>query len=202
MFTANLSVTDKVTPSPQIVALTGSGTAAVPSDFGLTLTQTTQTVDPGALAQFTITVSTLTGVYSNPVVLSATGLPPGATVTFTPPAVTPGSGSASSVMSIQTLPSSAANRAPRSPRSPAEAPILAALCVPPLLGIRRVRRLSAKLPRMILLFSLVALSLLPFAGLIGCGGGYFGPKPTTFTVTVTGSSGSTQHSTTIMLTVE
>jgi hypothetical protein len=36
----------------------------------------------------------------------------------------------------------------------------------------------------------------------GCGGGYFGPTPQTYTVTVTGTSGSLQESTTVSLTVQ
>ena len=38
--------------------------------------------------------------------------------------------------------------------------------------------------------------------LSGCGGGYFGPPPQTYTITVTGTSGSLAESTTISLTVQ
>ena len=48
-----------------------------------------------------VLVNPLGGSFNNLVTLSATGLPPGATVSFAPPAVTPGSTGASSVMSIQ-----------------------------------------------------------------------------------------------------
>ena len=43
-----------------------------------------------------------------------------------------------------------------------------------------------------------------FGGLISqeaCGGGSSGPGSTTYTITVTGTSGSTQHSTTVLITV-
>jgi hypothetical protein len=45
------------------------------------------------------------------------------------------------------------------------------------------------------------LLLAATANLSGCDGGYFGPAPKAFTLTVTGSSGGTQHSTTVTLTV-
>jgi hypothetical protein len=41
-------------------------------------------------------------------------------------------------------------------------------------------------------------------GLSGCvsGSGFFGPPSTTYTITVTATSGSLQHSTTVLLTVK
>jgi len=53
-----------------------------------------------------------------------------------------------------------------------------------------------------MLLCLAVLALLPTLALSGCGGGYFGPAPKTFTVTVVGTSGSLQESTTLSLTVQ
>jgi hypothetical protein len=53
-----------------------------------------------------------------------------------------------------------------------------------------------------MLLVLAVLAMLPMLALSGCGGGYFGPAPQTYTVTVTGTSGSLQESTTISLTVQ
>jgi len=53
---------------------------------------------------------------------------------------------------------------------------------------------------------MLLLGLVFFSGvvtLVACGGGSnSGPKPTAYTITVTGSSGATQHSTTVMVTVQ
>jgi hypothetical protein len=53
-----------------------------------------------------------------------------------------------------------------------------------------------------MLLGLAALAILPLLALSGCAGGYFGPTPQTFTVTVVGTSGALQESTTISLTVQ
>jgi hypothetical protein len=54
-----------------------------------------------------------------------------------------------------------------------------------------------------LLAALGVLSLGVGAGLSGCGsGGYFGATPTSYTVTVTGTSGALNHSTTVTLTIQ
>jgi Cu/Ag efflux pump CusA len=52
-----------------------------------------------------------------------------------------------------------------------------------------------------MLLIIAVLSLLPILALSGCAGGYFGPTAHTYTVTVSGTSGSLQQSTTVTLTV-
>ena len=196
--TAAISVTDNAAASPQSVTVTGTGSA---STYVVNFPTPTQTIQPGSLAQFNLVVNPLGGSFNNLVTLSATGLPPGASVTFLPPAVTPGSAGASSVMSIQTTTGLArlARPGPR-PRSPV--PLLALLAGLPLLGLagsfRRLRRTSGRW----VIVMLVALALLPMLALSGCGGGYFGPAPQTYSITVTGTSGSLAESTTISLTVQ
>jgi hypothetical protein len=49
---------------------------------------------------------------------------------------------------------------------------------------------------------LLALSLAPILALAGCAGGYYQHSPQAYTITVTGTSGSTAHSTSVTLTVE
>jgi hypothetical protein len=53
-----------------------------------------------------------------------------------------------------------------------------------------------------MLLGLAALAILPTLALSGCGGGYFGPVPQTYTVTVVGTSGSLQETTTVSLIVQ
>jgi hypothetical protein len=177
-----------------MASLSGSGVAA--GDFTLSSTTPSLTIDQGRAAQYSVVVASTGGTFSNLVTLSATGLPNGATVTFAPVAVTPGSGSATSIMTIQT-PRLYGNATPmRLPWLPTAVPTLitVALCIP--LFLRRRRKLQG------LLSSLLLCALLSAAAaLTGCGGG-FGRPPATYTLTVTGTSGTDFHSTTVNLTVQ
>ena len=70
---------------------------------------TTQTVAPGQPAQYGLMIQPLAGPLSYPVILSATGLPPGATVSFNPQTITVGASAVNFTMTIQTA---AASRCP------------------------------------------------------------------------------------------
>jgi len=197
-FTAAIAVTDNAAGSPQSAAITGIGSAG---SYTVSSSNPSQSVQPGAVAQFSIQVNPLGGTFNNLVTLSATGLPTGAQVSFLPPAVTPGSAGAPSVMSIQTSTGLARLALPKSQRQN-PVPLLALLAGIPLLGfagsLRRLRQTSQRW----MLLGLAALAILPMLALSGCGGGYFGPNPQTFAITVTGTSGALQESTTISLTVQ
>lgn len=161
----------------------------------MSATPSAETVNYGGLATFQVTVGSVNGGFSNAVTFSAAGLPTGATATFTPASVTPGSASSGSVLTIQTASLTAQVR-PHSIR-PWVPGVTLALCIPLLWWRRRGRmwRLGATL--------LCSLLTLGAAALTGCGGGYYSQAPAqTYTITVTGTSGSTQHSTTVTLTVQ
>jgi hypothetical protein len=192
-FTATVSVADNATGSPQTVTLSGTGVAA--PDFSVSASPPTQTVNAGSAATYNITVAAINGDFSNPVTLSATGLPTGATATFAPPAVTPGGESAPSVLTIQTGTAQAQiHRQGRWPWMPAAT---LAFCIPLLWSRRRNRQRLLTTGLLCMLLSVGATML------SGCGGGYYAQPPSqTYTITVTGTSGSTQHSTTVTLTVQ
>jgi hypothetical protein len=193
-YSATVSVADNAAGSPQVAMLTGVG--IVSTDFGVTAPTPTGTIPNGAVAQFTIDVTALSGSYTNPVVMSVTGLPAGATASFSPGTVTPGSASATTVLSIQT-PSLLARST-----GDGHTTWFAELLLLPLLAVRRVRRKLARMPvslRALLLFAVGLGILFPLAG---CGGGFFGPMAHTSTLTVTGTSGAVQHSTTVTLTIQ
>jgi hypothetical protein len=195
-FSATLSVADNASGSPQTTALSGTGSSAVTPTFAVSSTTTPQTVQPGSSAQYTITVAAQNGAFSNPVTLAAIGLPTGATATFSPASVTPGSTSATSTLTIQTA-AIAMNTPPRNPRWPLTVPVLALISFLFLPGKRGRRWITMAV--------LLIASLGAVTALTGCGGGFGLVKvltPTTYNITITGTSGSTQQSTTVQLTVQ
>jgi hypothetical protein len=190
-FSATLQVTDNASGSPQSTTLNGSGTP-LPS-FTISSSGGAQTVQPGGTATYTITVTPQNGAFTNAVALSATGLPPGATPAFTPPSITPGSASATSTLSIQTAATTASARP--SSAWPLAAPALAIIGLLFLPGKRRRRWIT--------LGVLLSASLCAFTALTACGGGFaLTQQSQTYTVTVTGTSGSDVQSTTVQLTVQ
>ncbi len=161
-------------------------------DFTVASSTGRQLIPPGASANFTIAVSSMNAPFTNPVTMSATNLPPGATYTFTPAAVTPGAAGANSTFTVSVPPQS--NMASRSRRL---GPVAFALLLLPFAWLKRHRRN----PQRLLLWILVAL--VSFGAVSGCGeGGYFSQTEQTYTITVTGTSGSVVHTTTVTLTVE
>ena len=177
-------------------------------DFNFTLasigpTATTQTVIPGGTATFNFNLLPIGGPFTFPVTLSATGLPPGATATFTPNPVNIGSSPASFTMTIQTAkPIGALHRSGYFGRGTIA---LGLLLLP---FSRRFRRNAGRMKR-ISLCACVLLSFALIAGLSGCGtdSGFFGQPQQTYTINVIGTATGTgvvvlQHTTTVTLTVE
>jgi hypothetical protein len=72
----------------------------------------------------------------------------------------------------------------------------------PLLGSRKLRGKLRQLPGGVISVVLALALLGGVAATTSCGGGYFGGPPQQYTITVTGTSGTLSHSTTVMLTVK
>jgi len=168
------------------------------ANFTIAATPPTQTVNPGDTTVYTVSLSGAGGVaFNSPVTLTATGLPPGATVTFGTTTYVPGVGPTPTSMTIVTSPTVAMVKPTRGGSD-----IYYGLLLLPLLGIRRIRKKIRALPRGIA-YGLAALVVLAGLGaMTGCQGGYFGGPPQTYVITVTGTSGTLSHSTTVTLTVE
>jgi len=179
-------------------------------DFNLTLGTTTssnQTVVPGGVATYIFNLLPQGGSFTLPVTLSATGLPPGATVTFAPQAVMLGASPASSTMAIQTAAAGAAlhRNGPFSTGYRSGTIALGLLLLPFSRSLRRkVRGI-----RPLALSAALILSCVAIGCLTGCGSGsgFFGQPQQNYTIkvlgTVTGSGGATlQHSWTVTLTVQ
>jgi len=191
-FSATLSVADNAAGSPQTVSLTGTGTVPPPPTFAISSNTTAQTVQPGGSAQYSITVTPQNGAYSNPVTFSATGLPSGATATFSPASLTPGSSAAATQLTIQTAaPVNAAGIGSGWPIAASVLPLLGLL-----FGVRQLRR------RWVTLAVLLFASLGTLTALTGCGGGFGLTTSTHYSVTVTGTSGAIQQTTTVQLIVQ
>lgn len=162
------------------------------------------TVEPGHAVVYTFTLQPLNGAFNYPIILSATGLPPGATATFNPVTITLGSATTTTfTMTIQTVSMASMHRPGLATDATAA---LALLLLPFSLGSRR-RRKSVRSFGKLFLGLLVLLCMA--APLIGCGtgSGLFGQSSQTYTPSVIGTAtgadaGTLQRSTTVTLTVE
>jgi hypothetical protein len=182
----------------------------VVEDFGFAVaanSKTATTVEPGSAAAYTFTVSPASPATTFPaaIALSASGLPTGATYSFSPSGIAAGLGSTTVTLTVTTPRTSLAAGQSPSPHSPASKwPSLAlALLILPLAG--KLRRAGRKWSRLLPVLLLLVTGLAALAGLSGCGGvasGYFGHAQATSTITVTGNSGSLSHSASVSLTVE
>ena len=194
---ATIAVTDNAAGSPQSSSLTGTGAAPVAAaDFGISASPSTQSVVGGSAAKYAVAVTSVDGTFTGQVSLSATGLPAGATVTFSPSTVSPGSAGASSTMTIETAALQTVGRNENDrPGWKTGAPALAVIFF--LIPLRRLRRWRGLV--------CVALAGWAVAALSGCGGGFGlaapSVQPLHATVTVTGTSGTLTHAATVQITV-
>ena len=136
--------------------------------------------------------------YPGAVTFSATGLPPDATISFSPNTVAvPGSTTPIKV-SVQTASQHAAVRRLIDGGSS----MALALMLPPFATSRRMRRSGRKY-----IFALIVLlgGVAATTGLTGCGyngNGFFGQAPQTYNITITATSGTIQHSVNVTLNVQ
>jgi hypothetical protein len=193
-----LYVSDNASGSPQTASLTGTGYTG--GNYTVASPTAPQTVKPGGSAAYTINVSVTPNgdIYNNPVTLTATGLPQGATASFSPVTVTPGTSTATSMMTVRT----STNYALLAPVSGSKWPIssLALMFGGAWALFRRKHRerFGRLLTMMLLLGAMGAATM----GLMGCGAGFAQVQPKTYTITVTGTSGEQTQTTTVTLTVE
>lgn len=194
-------------------ATSGTSTSAVipitvsaAASFGVTAPQTPFVLVQGGSVSIPIMVPPVGGPFNSVVTMSATGLPTGATASFNPPSVTPGTTGATTALTIQ-LATAAGSVAPlaRAPRTPQRPfPIFPAGALTAALAILGFL-VTYRRPRALRL----AFAAVAFAGAVilfaGCNGGFSGGQRTTpgnYTVTVTGTSGAQHVSTTVTLAVQ
>jgi CSLREA domain-containing protein len=173
-------------------------TVAVPVlDFSLTtLGPATATVAPGGTISFLFTISPIYGSYPTAVTFTVTGLPPGATYTTSPAMLAPNAGPQAFTVSIQTASTTAASD--RTLLNGGGKAFALALLLLPFAGVRRLRR-SGRLAVLLLAIAGFAGT----AGLIGCGASNsFSGQTKSYTVTVTATAGTVQHTSTVTLNLQ
>jgi parallel beta-helix repeat protein len=93
-----VSGSDGITSASPSVNLSGVGV-----DFSIAASPASASVKHGQSVKFTVTVNPLGGSFSSAVALSCSGLPSGASCTFSPSSLTPGERGATSVMTVSTV---------------------------------------------------------------------------------------------------
>ena len=189
------------------VTITVAPAAAPPIGFTLTPSagSGTESVLPGGAAAFNLVLAPGSGpTYPDALTLSATGLPAGATVTFSPATIPAGSGATPVTMTVQTVKQQTARGA--KPGGSLGTMALAFLLLP-IAGITTVRRRLRKLPGLSVVLAAAALSLGAMVCLSGCGSsgvGFFNQAPKSYTVVVTATDVVTgaHSSTNVTLTVQ
>jgi hypothetical protein len=174
---------------------------AVVLDFTLTRTSAeSQTIITGEAATIAVQVAPTNGTYPGNVIFAATGLPVGATATFTPATLAANGGPTSVNLKVHTAPLVSANRFDH------VTSIALGLLLLPLLGTKRGQLIgNGRAARRYLFMVLVLLaSAVTVTSLTGCGdrNGFFGHAPQTYTITITATSGSVQHSVNATLNVQ
>jgi hypothetical protein len=203
------------------LAATSSPITELVQDFSFnistTTSSTTVTALPGGTAVFNFTATPSGGTtFPANIVLSVSGLPAGATYSFTPTMLTAGEGATQVTLTIN-LPQTQAStglvhqnlrlasnhqNVPQPTVARRMAPFALALILLPFAG--RLRRAGRRMSRMLSILLLMVAGMAAVAGLSGCGStnGFFAQQQQSYTVTITGTAGALSHSTTVTLIVE
>lgn len=167
-------------------------------DFSLSAQgSSTQTISSGAIATFNFGLTPSYGTYPSDVTFSTSGLPAGATATFSPATILANAGAQTVGLQIKTASTTASSRE-SNPFGRGGVPLVFGFLLLPLLSSRRIR--ESRLGRGMLLLALIAAGL---GCVTGCGStpGPGSEPPQSYSITVTATSGSVQHSVNVTLDV-
>jgi hypothetical protein len=159
-------------------------------------------VMPGGTVTYSLMWVPAGTAYPDPVSLSVSGLPPGATFSFSPSMIAAGSPGTPITLTIQTS-NNQTGRNVRSISNGVSLPVVLSFLLLPWVGLKRARTGTRHLS---VLLGVLVLSLGVVLGLSGCGGsnGFFSQAPQTYTVKVTATDVNTgvAVSTNVILTVQ
>jgi CSLREA domain-containing protein len=193
---------DKNFTGSSSTANSSSTIVVAPLDFTMTLAGPAgQTVVPGSKIMYQVTVTPMYGSYAGTVNFAVSGLPPGATVTFSPSSIAVNGGPQTITVTIQTAPASAAVQAPP-PRSSGRQAAPFALALLLLFGVGGLRKRGRHLLRHLICVALLLAGGAAATLVSGCGGGFFARSPENYTITITATCGTLQHSTSVTLEVQ
>jgi hypothetical protein len=189
-------------------ALTSSALTQLVEDFSFSMQNASFTVIPGRAALYTFTVNPVGPATTFPagISFSVSGLPAGATAVFSPTGTATGAGTTTVTLTIQTLLGNTVVGKMNTGNTLASrlAPFSLALLLLPFVG--RLRKAGRRFGRMlpILLLLLLIAGMAAVAGMSGCNStiGFFGQAQQSYTVGVTGTSGTLSHTSNVTLTVE
>jgi hypothetical protein len=205
--TVMLSASQAASGNYAAATANASFTVAPAVEFTLTASAGSgiETVLPGGAAAFNLMLSPgSASPYPDALTLSATGLPAGATVTFSPATIPAGSVATPVTMTIRTINPQTAHSAMPFLGGPLGSMALAFLLLP-VAGIKPVRRRLRKLPGLPVVLAAAVLWLGAGACLSGCSSnGFFNQAPAQYTVVVTATDTVTggHSSTNVTLTVQ
>jgi sugar lactone lactonase YvrE len=174
-------------------------------------TGTTASVAPGAAASFSFTLTPAGSTFPDAITFTATGLPTGATSSFSPATIAAGSKVTPVTLTIQTANTTTTARNEQPFSGNPLAPVALGFLLLPLLGVKAARERLRQMPRLPAVLLAVGLTLGAVLGISGCsGGGATPPAATTtpaaqsYTVVVTAMDSVTkaQSTTNLTLTVQ
>jgi hypothetical protein len=201
------TITALYSGDPNYVSVTSAALNEVIENFTIAPPpgdSTSTTASTGGQAVYTLVFSPPSGeTFPAAVNLSVTGLPAGATATFSPANIPAGAGATTVTLTVS-IPSTSAMALPPSRRSPNGRAYALALLFLPCAFIRRKHLWRRGSIVWVLLVSLGGAALLTGPG--GCGGGggsrSSGQQPETYTLTVTATCGTLSNTADLSLTVE
>jgi hypothetical protein len=177
-------------------------TTDLPFSFNTTGSTPSQTVQPGGSATYTLSVSPALGTTLPAITFTASGLPEGSTVTFSPRTIAAGSGATNVTLSIQVPAQSVMLARDRNLNGGLP---LVAFCILLLPFGGRIRRSGKRMLRLSCMV-LLLLGATSLVGLAGCtapvSGEFSSQSPQTYTITVATTSASPSQTTNVTLIVE